>query len=301
MRLFFALVPFCCAALDAEIKRAAVAATRLRKASASAAEELRHTKHANFAEDAAAQLMVAAALEETAGFFEPALLPALIALDEAQRVRCVHGSVAEIGVYHGRGFVPLALLRRDGEKAVAIDVFDQQELNKDGSGVGKRAAFEATLRQWGCAHDVVTLSADSTQLDPSTLLDQTNGSSVRLLSIDGSHTAGAVRAVLELAEAVLSDGGVVLLDDALNPDWPGVVTGLVEHVIGGGALRPFALGFNKAFCCLPERAPWSSEVYRSALAPLGRKQAQFLGHPCEILPAGWIAAHYGNDKTSCSR
>jgi len=57
-------------------------------------------------------------------------------------------------------------------------------------------------------------------------------------------------------------------------------------------LIPFALGYNK--CLLATSEEWAA-VYGAALAPLARKRAGFLGHECHILPAGWIAAHFGND------
>jgi len=96
---------------------------------------------------------------------------------------------------------------------------------------------------------------------------------------------------------VLADGGVVLLDDAVNADWPGVASGLARHVLSGEGdssartLRPFALGYNKA---LLSTSAWL-DGYRDVLAPFERKRATFLGHECAVLPAGWIAAHFAND------
>ena len=48
-------------------------------------------------------------------------------LGEAQREMGLAGHIAEIGVHHGRSFILLALLARASEKAVAIDVFEQQK------------------------------------------------------------------------------------------------------------------------------------------------------------------------------
>jgi hypothetical protein len=251
-----------------------------------------------------------ARFEETAGFFEPALLPALATLDAVMRERGVHGAVAEIGVFHGRGFVPLALLRRAGERAVAVDVFGQQHLNQDASGAGDEEAFHATLHRFGVTAGVVVLRADSTALSAEALREAAGGG-IRLMSVDGSHTEAAAFSDLRLAAAALVDGGVCLLDDALNPDWPGVASGLARHVsagtepsipghlsaetetsISGHRLVPFALGYNK--CLLTTSAGWA-RAYAGALAPLARKRAVLMGHECQVLPAGWIAAHFGND------
>mmetsp|Transcript_9961 Transcript_9961/g.29679 ORF Transcript_9961/g.29679 Transcript_9961/m.29679 type:complete len:298 (-) Transcript_9961:644-1537(-) len=273
--------------------RRIAAAGRLRSASAAAAS---HVADARFAAllalDSAGMV---ARIETVPGFFEPALLPVLAALDARQRDLDVRGAVGEIGVYHGRGFVPLALLRREGEAAVAVDCFEEQQHNRDESGCGNEAAFNATLERFCCAHDVVSVACDSTQLAPADLLAAARGP-IRLLSVDGSHTEEAVLADLSLAAAALAGGGVVILDDAVNADWPGVVSGLARHVFEAGEgedrrLLPFALGYNKAFLCT---ARWQA-VYGEALAPLGRKRARFLGHDCAVLPLGWIAAHFAND------
>ena len=198
--------------------RAVAAKSRLLSSSKRAAQFLQ-SKHslAGYVDDALIRLEAAEELESIAGFFEPALVQTLLRLDARQRGRGVQGGVGEIGVYHGRGFIPLALLRRPGERAVAVDVFEQQQLNQDNSGEGDRLAFESSLLKWGIT-EVSTLCCDSTTLEPSVLRDAAGGP-LRLLSVDGSHTAKAARSDLELAAAVLTDGGVVLLDDACNPDW----------------------------------------------------------------------------------
>lgn len=232
------------------------------------------------------------ALERVPGFFEPALIPALLEIDAIQKALNVFGAVGEIGVYHGRGFVPLALLRRDGEVAVAVDCFGEQQHNQDDSGVGSEVAFRNALRLFRCTANVNILRCDSTTLTAEELRTSAQGP-LRLLSIDGSHTESAVLSDLSLAAAVLAEGGVALLDDAVNPDWPGVITGLARHVFSDAQPRllPFALGYNKAFLAAPQ---WL-DAYRDALSPLARKHAALLGYECAILPAGWIAAHFAND------
>ena len=76
---------------------------------------------------------------------EPGLLRLLLAIDDLQAELGVSGALAEVGVYHGKSFAPLALLRRPGETCVAVDCFDAQEHNVDESGVGSRDAFLRNL------------------------------------------------------------------------------------------------------------------------------------------------------------
>src|SRR5206468_3764068 len=70
------------------------------------------------------------------GWVEPGSFAAVYALNALQDRLGVQGGIAEIGVHHGRFFIALALARKSGEPAVAIDVFDMQEKNIDNSGCG---------------------------------------------------------------------------------------------------------------------------------------------------------------------
>jgi hypothetical protein len=100
----------------------------------------------------------------------------------------VSGNIAEISVYHGRLFLLLHLLRTPGERSLAIDVFDNQHLNRDNSGFGDRMVFERNLhRHADGLLDVVVLSSDSLAIDGERLRKELDGA-VRLFSVDGDHT-----------------------------------------------------------------------------------------------------------------
>jgi hypothetical protein len=234
------------------------------------------------------------------GFFEPGLLRLYLELDAVHESRGVRGALVEIGVFHGKSFMPLALLRQPGERCVAIDCFEDQSANTDRSGEGDAVAFrknvDATMRaccDGGCdAREdwLAVLETDSRLLadDASPLWSAAAGSPVRLFSIDGCHTAEATAADLRVASNAMHPEGVVVLDDAFNPDWPGVVTGLFDWrrdvletlakktftandvsrrggpndtLVADGigvssgwndvGLEPFAIGFGKVFLCRP--------------------------------------------------
>src|SRR5688500_7125322 len=65
----------------------------------------------------------------------------ILATSRFQHERGIGGGVAEIGIHHGKLFLLLYLATNSDETAVAIDVFDQQFLNVDGSGRGDKARF----------------------------------------------------------------------------------------------------------------------------------------------------------------
>jgi hypothetical protein len=68
----------------------------------------------------------------------------------------------------------------------------------------------------------------------------------RLISIDGGHTAAHTFNDLVLAEQLVSDGGVVFVDDILHQDWMGVMEGVVKYRLhSAGVLVPFLITANK--------------------------------------------------------
>jgi hypothetical protein len=219
------------------------------------------------------------------GWLEPEVLDIVHTLDSAQRGNDVSGAVAEIGVHHGKFFIGLHLLLREKQRSLAIDVFADQQLNIDRSGRGDLATFLVNINRWASADGVVIHQGDSTALD-STALKELVGSSVRLFSVDGGHTEQIVLADMKLAEASLTDGGVVIGDDVFNERWPGVAVGTLRYLQNGAALAPFAIGFNKVFFAQPEYI----EIYRGALeskynttAGIGVDNSTYAGHEVTLL------------------
>lgn len=182
-------------------------------------------------------------------------------LDSAQRAKNVSGAVAEIGVHHGKFFIGLQLLQNAADEcSVAIDVFGDQDLNVDQSGRGDLAIFRKNLQRWSSADSVTIHQGDSTKLNATALRELAHGP-IRMFSVDGGHTESIVLSDMNLAEATLVSGGIVIADDVFNEQWPEVMVGTLRYVDQGGQLVPFAVGFNKVFFSMPEYA----ESYRNAL------------------------------------
>lgn len=58
----------------------------------------------------------------------------LRALSELQHSMGLFGAVGEIGVHHGKFLMPLVGTALEAEPAVALDLFEDQSQNFDGSG-----------------------------------------------------------------------------------------------------------------------------------------------------------------------
>jgi hypothetical protein len=131
------------------------------------------------------------------------------------------GGLVEIGVHHGRLFFILALSRGAREQALAIDLFEDDMINRVGYAGGRSRAFvhhAARLRI--PVNDREVLKGDSLTLQSHDIVDRVG--QVRLFSIDGGHMYRHVENDLILALESLSLQGVVAVDDFCNAEWPEV-------------------------------------------------------------------------------
>jgi hypothetical protein len=195
-----------------------------------------------------------------------------------QRERHINGGLAEIGVHHGRSFIALGLALQDGEKAYAIDVFEDQAKNLDGSGLGDRGRFEANLARFHVERSRVVIDArGSDVVAPDDILSKVGR--VRFFSVDGGHWRDIVGSDLRLAASVLSDQGVIALDDFMRPEWPDVSLGLFDWFEGSDkTIVPFAIGFNKLYLCRREEVgAYQRAVDTEFVRTFQTKSYNFLG------------------------
>lgn len=170
----------------------------------------------------------------------------------AQKNIGVSGAVGEIGVHHGKLFILLFLLRSKGEKAFAVDVFDMQSLNLDNSGHGNQDKFLRNVQNvTGNTDGIEIFRTSSTEITWNDMYEKIN-QNVRLFSIDGGHTASITYNDLNIAKQSLSKGGVIIIDDYFNLEWPGVSEGVIKFFCKNSSLVPFAIGENKILVCHPE-------------------------------------------------
>lgn len=184
------------------------------------------------------------------GWLTPRSLSAVAGLHGLQRRLGVHGHVCEIGVHHGRFFIALSLLRKLGERSVAIDVFDLQELNTDSSGKEDRDALDRNVATWLAPDpDVVVMRADSLNVRAEDVVREAGGR-IRLFSVDGSRTRGRALNDMRIAEGAVVEGGLVIVDDFLNPARPGVTEAVICYLTEtkrAAALAPIGYGDNKFY------------------------------------------------------
>jgi hypothetical protein len=225
------------------------------------------------------------------GWLLPAAAQAIVLLSQEQRRANLSGNVAEIGVHHGKLFILLYLLSSENELAVAIDLFSHQDLNVDRSGAGDLERFKRNLNRHAELSRLVIHEGDSTQLTAGQLLQLGRGP-FRLISIDGGHTAEITAHDLATAEGALAEGGIVILDDCFNEEWPGVSEGVHRYFSQPRSMIPFGIGAGKTFFSHRAFAPRYAAVLRKM--DLKAVEHDFLG--CRVVCfsfkpwtlAGWM-------------
>jgi len=200
---------------------------------------------------------------------------------EVQDAQGVNGSVAEIGIHHGKLFILLFLLAGPGGQGFACDLFDRQDENTDRSGRGDYERFLSNLDRHGCPRDAIAIhTGNSLELTPEAVSGRIDRP-VRLFSIDGGHCAQVTRHDLSLAISVLCPGGIAIVDDYFREEWPGVSEGVMRCLIDHpGVLAPFAIGGNKIlFTTGSERAAAYRESLEGIWRPWEYVTSEFLGSP----------------------
>jgi len=194
----------------------------------------------------------------------------------------IQGHLCEIGVHHGRLFLMLALARREGERALAIDLFEDDAINSNTRHAGRDRAMLANARRLGI--DLLaqeTFKTSSLDVKPSDILARTTAP-IRFFSVDGCHLYREVENDLRLAESTLTPDGIIAVDDFFNPNWADVSFATYNFLCRTEKMVPFAIT-SKLFLAAPEMA----EKYKLALSKrqdLGQTSTvQFLGR--EILAA----------------
>ena len=116
-----------------------------------------------------------------------------------------------------------------------------------------------TARGWCCTRATRWIS-------PAPILTRLAEGPLRFVSVDGGHTAEITAHDLATAEAAIAEGGIIVVDDVFNEQWPGVGDGVRRYFERRPNLVPFAIGANKTYFCRPSHR----DIYHDAAAAAAR-------------------------------
>jgi hypothetical protein len=176
----------------------------------------------------------------------------------AQSQGGVTGSIFEIGVFAGKYLSLLYHVSSDAnDRVLGLDTFEWYAKKK----------VEANFNEiFGGVNRLTLVTLDSTQASAGDL-HAALGTPPRFISVDGAHTAPAVLHDLELSESLLTPGGIVAIDDFLNPRAIGVGEGAYRYFLkfGENGLVPFAYCANKLFAARnDDAARWRAKCWTFA-------------------------------------
>lgn len=173
----------------------------------------------------------------------------------------IRGHLCEIGVHHGRLFFLLALARRAGERALAIDLFEDDEMTANTSHAGRDLALFTNARRLGVPlSDEEIFKSSSLDVAATDIHARTAGG-IRFFSVDGCHYHRFVENDIRLAAQTITEQGIIAIDDFFNTSWPDVTAATCEFLQSSDALVPFALTSAKLYVAPPAAA----ERYKAAL------------------------------------
>ena len=186
------------------------------------------------------QAFVSGKHENIEGWFFPLDQITFFELVSLQNRLGISGDFCEIGVFQGKSLVFLSLLKSGNEKLFGFDLFD---------GDTKKITQE-NLAQEGSTENV-SLQKGLTSEIPQAALEALVSAPLRFLHIDAGHEYHEVLEQLELFTPLLSDHGIIAMDDYQDREFPGIEAAVLDFAERDRPRRfvPFLAGGNKMFLC----------------------------------------------------
>lgn len=164
-----------------------------------------------------------------------------------QQDRSVQGDLLELGAYMGKSAIFMGARMRSDERFTVCDLFDSpaedasnsQEMNKSYATLTRRA-FEANYLSF---HDELPTIVQGLS---SVVRDHVADNSVRFAHIDASHLYEHVHGDILSVRELLTEDGVVVMDDYRAEHCPGVAAATWQAVTGEG-LRPICITGTKFY------------------------------------------------------
>ena len=172
-------------------------------------------------------------------FFSPDQL-AFFELCALQERSQIIGDLCEVGVFKGKSLVLLSLLKRDTERLLGFDIFDEDHLEATQQSLSAFNAEKNVELYKGLTSDI--------SLD---MLDERIKNPLRFLHIDAGHEYHEVLEQLAIFTPYLADYAIIAMDDYQDREFPGIEAAVLDFAEQDRPRRfvPFLAGGNKMFLC----------------------------------------------------
>jgi predicted O-methyltransferase YrrM len=174
------------------------------------------------------------------GWFWPDSIAIWDSLLSFQKSSGKTGNFFEIGVYRGKSAALSTLHAREDETCVLLDPHISPECKQTINSIKPKNVIYAEIR--------------STDLLRSSGLPPDTGN-CRWIHIDGEHTGMAVLNDMTVANLLLNEDGVVVIDDFFNPQYPQITSAVFDWINQNARqMVMFLVGNNKCYLCRPRSA-----------------------------------------------
>ena len=163
--------------------------------------------------------------KKISGWWKDCLFGIYELIDSYQEKNSIKGNLGEIGIYRGRSLIPFINFKRD-DKVFAMDIDEESR---------KVSNLIKTIYP-NDHQDVEITIGDSKNTNPF----ESNGP-FRMFYVDGDHKYESALNDLIIASKVLSDKGVIFIDDYENPRYGKDVTRAINYFLKNNT--KFELGF----------------------------------------------------------
>jgi len=215
-------------------------------------------------------------LKSVGGWLAKGFLDIIVELDRHQKNNNVRGNMAEIGVYHGKSFIPLYLLANNDEFVLAVDTFEEHQPEYGSGMIGVYQKFISNLERFTPDRTKYReIKGDSSKKIAQDYINACNGEKFRMFSVDGCHRAKETEIDLKNAFESLVPGGIIIVDDYFNYWWPEVSEGVSQFLLKHKDAKPFFIGFNKLLITQTEYAPEYLEVLKRLPSSIKKKESPF--------------------------
>lgn len=176
------------------------------------------------------------------GWFSPASHGLFSFFLDLQNKQSVNGNLGEIGVWEGKSASIISNFSKADESIFLIDPLIEKNtevIYRNIDLVCRR--IPDNLHLYNCVSDNF-LNNNTESLRKS----------FRFFHIDGCHTGTNVFSDLELADILLQEDSILVVDDFFNPGYPQITEALYKYLfLNPYKFRLFFNGFNKAYLCRP--------------------------------------------------
>lgn len=227
-------------------------------------------------------------MHSVAGYLRTVDAKIIASLLHFQNINGINGNLCEIGVHHGRLFFLLALARKANERALAIDLFEDDDINLQStwhSGRGRAFNINADRLHIPLSNEEI-LKTSSLEISHEDILARTS-TPIRFFSIDGGHDYRCVENDLPLAKQTLSENGIIAVDDFFNHEWPEVTFATYDFIRQTNEVVPFLLSSGKLYLSTPGMAAKYQEAVLKANPDMQSSFVHFIDHDLPYLRYGY--------------